>query len=81
MPQRLPHNTTEMVLKLPPSYEEAMRTSVADGSAFGEPIAALGFNDHNRNRDIFASRISLPPSYEDSTYVYQAAVSDYVIHV
>ena len=86
MTQDSPRNGIQMVLNLPPSYEEALRTSAADDSAFREATVAFDFRDCNRNRDTFVRTISLPPSYEDavhntSTSVYPAASSDDVIHV
>ena len=86
MTQDSPRNGIQMVLNLPPSYEEALQTSAADDSAFREATVAFDVRACNRNRDTFVRTISLPPSYEDavhntSTSVYPAASSDDVIHV
>ena len=68
MTQDSPPNGIQMFLYLPPSYEEALQTSAADGSAFGESTAAFDFNNCSRNGNILAWTTGLPPScpsYED----------------
>ena len=70
MTQSLPQNSTETVLNLPPSYEEALRTSAADDSALRDVTVAFGFSDCNRNGDFLSRTISLPPSYEDAIHTF-----------
>ena len=86
MTQDSPRNGFQMMLHLPPSYEEALRTSAADGSTFREATVAFGFSDYSRDGDTFVRTIGLPPSYEDvvhntRTSVYPAARGDDVIHM
>ena len=65
MTQDLPRNGIQMVLYLPPSYEETLQTSAADGSAFRESTAVFGFNNCSRNGNTLAWTTGLPPPYED----------------
>ena len=62
MTQNSPRNDIQMVLPLPPSYEEVLQTSAPDGS---NSTVAFGFSD-SRNRDVLVRTISLPPSYEEA---------------
>ena len=68
MTQGSQQNGIEVVLSLPPSYEEALRTSAADDSAFREVTIGYGISDCNGNGDSFSRTISLPPSYEDAIH-------------
>ena len=72
----------QRVLNLLPSYEEA-RTSAADDSTYREVTGAFGFNDCNRDGDVFVGTLSLPPSYEEVIHntSYPTASRDDVIHL
>ena len=73
----------QRVLNLPPSYEEALRTSAAYGSTYREVTGAFGSNDCNRDGDVFVRTLSLPPSYEEIIHntAYPTASRDDVIHL
>ena len=75
MTQGSQQNGIEVVLSLPPSYEEALRTSAEDDSAFREVTIGYGISDCNGNGDSFSRTISLPPSYEES--IHNSSTSPY----
>ena len=75
-----PQDGIQMVLPLPPSYEEALQTSAPDGS---NSTVAFGFTNCNKNENVSVRTISLPPSYEDVILNtdYSTVRIDDVLHV
>ena len=74
MTQDPQQNDIDIVLPLPPSYEEALRTSAADGSTLREAMVPFGVNECHSNRDVFVRTISLPPFYEEVIHDTSASV-------